>query len=250
VVTIHGTDAVLLERSVVARWLARRVLRRVAVVSAVSESAAAQVGRFAGRAVDAAHVHPMPVETSLFAARSRGGEGLIVVGRLTAQKRVELAIRALARLDRPGVPLTILGDGPERARLESLVAALGLRERVRFRGAQPPEGVAAALAGADVALFPAVGEGFGLAAAEALMMGVPVAACHDGGGVLTVVPPSGAGRRAEPSAESLAQAISELLADPEARASAWIAGKRWREQLSPAHAAEACERWYREALRA
>jgi len=250
VVTVHGTDAALLERSAVARWFARRVLRRVAVVTAVSESAAAQVRRFAGRAVGATHVHPMPVETGLFADRSRGGEGLVVVGRLTAQKRVELAIRALERLDRPTIPLTILGDGPERPRLESLVVALGLEKRVRFLGAQPPAGVAAVLAGADLALFPAVGEGFGLAAAEALMVGVPVVACHDGGGVLTVVPASGAGRRAEPSADSLARSVSDLLSDSGARDSAWLAGQRWRAELSPGHAAEACERWYREALSA
>ena len=45
-------------------------------------------------------------------------------------------------------------------------------------------------------LFPARDEGFGLTAAEALMAaGVPVVACTDGGGVLDVVPSSGAGRR-------------------------------------------------------
>jgi hypothetical protein len=106
--------------------------------------------------------------------------------------------------------------------------------------------VAAALASADVALFPAAGEGFGLAAAEALMVGVPVVACHDGGGVLTVVPASGAGRRAELTADSLARAANDLLTDPGARCRR-SAGARWRHELSPAHAAEACERWYRSA---
>ena len=248
VVTIHGTDAAILERSPLARFLARRVLRKVGVVTAVSESAAAQIGRFAGRSIDAAHVHPMPVETRLFAHRGHGGKGMIVVGRLTAQKRVELAIRALAALARPGLTLTILGDGPERERLEACAASLGLAGRVRFLGSQPPEGVAAALSEADVALFPAAGEGFGLSAAEALMSGVPVVACRDGGGVLSVVPPSGAGRRADPSPQSLARATSELLDDPDARDAAWREGQRWRHQLSPEHAAEACERWYREAL--
>jgi glycosyltransferase involved in cell wall biosynthesis len=248
VVTIHGTDAAMLERSALARFFARRVLGQAAVVTAVSESAAEKIGRFAGRKVDAAHVHPMPVKTSLFGRRGTGGKGIIVVGRLTAQKRVDLAIETLAALARPGLTLTILGDGPERSLLEHRVASLGLESRVRFLGAQPPERVAAELAEADVALFPAVGEGFGLSAAEALMMGVPVVACHDGGGVLSVVPASGAGRRAEPSAQSLARATGELLADTGAREIAWREGQRWREQLSPEHAAEACERWYREAL--
>ncbi|TFG51418.1 MAG: glycosyltransferase family 4 protein [Gemmatimonadales bacterium] len=248
VVTIHGTDAAMLERSALARFLARRVLRSATVVTAVSDSAAARISRFTGRQVDAAHIHPMPVETRLFGQKGTGGKGMIVVGRLTAQKRVDLAIRALAALARPGLTLTILGDGPERSRLEGRVTSLGLEGRVRFLGAQPPERVAAELAGADVALFPAAGEGFGLSAAEALMMGVPVVACHDGGGVLSVVPASGAGRRADPSAQSLARAASELLGDPGAREAAWRDGQRWREQLSPEHAAEACEGWYREAL--
>jgi len=248
VLTVHGTDAAILERSPLARILARRVFRRAAVVTAVSESAAGQIGRYAGRIVDRAHVHPMPVRTQLFGERGCGGGGLIVVGRLTTQKRVDLAIGALAEIARPGLTLTILGDGPDRNRLEASVASLGLGDRVRFLGAQPPEVVAARLAEADVALFPAAGEGFGLSAAEALMVGVPVVACHDGGGVLTVVPAGGAGRRADPSPKSLAQATSELLANADAREAAWREGRRWREQLSPEHAAEACERWYREAL--
>jgi glycosyltransferase involved in cell wall biosynthesis len=248
VVTIHGTDAAILERSPLARFLARRVLRRVAVVTAVSESAAARIGRYAGRFVDRAHVHPMPVETRLFGQRGRGGKGMIVVGRLTAQKRVDLAIETLTAIARPGLTLTILGDGPERNSLEARVVSLGLGGRVRFLGTQPPERVAAALAEADVALFPAAGEGFGLSAAEALMVGVPVVACHDGGGVLTVVPASGAGRRADPSPKSLAQATTELLDDADAREAAWREGQRWRDQLSPERAAEVCERWYREAL--
>ncbi len=249
VITVHGTDAMLFERSAVARLLARPVFRRARVVTAVSSRAGEIITRITGRAVGATHRQPMPVETDRFVA-GRGGNGLIVVARLTAQKRVDLAIEALAELRRMGPPriLTIVGDGPERPALEALARTLGVADAVSFRGAKPLAVVAQLLARADLALFPAHHEGFGLAAAEALMCGVPVVACEDGGGVLEVVPWDGAGRVAAPEPAAIARASNELLHLPGARALATIEGQRWRELLSPAAVAEICERWYHEAL--
>ena len=82
-------------------------------------------------------------------------------------------------------------------------------------------------------LFPAQGEGFGLAAAEALMAGVPVVACWDGGGLLDVVPETGAGRLTLPSAEALSDATLDLLQDPDRMALARLVGESWRARLSP-----------------
>lgn len=248
VLTVHGTDGTILARSRLAALLARPLFRRARVVTAVSSAAAEAIETATGRRVDATHIHPMPVDTERYRASSRGGGGLIVVARLTRQKRIDLAIRALPHLARSDLRLTILGDGPERAALERLVAEMALGDRVRFLGAVPPSQVAACLGDADVALFPAVGEGFGLAAAEALMAGVPVVACHDGGGVLTVVPAEGEGRRVPPDPPAIARAIEELLADPGSRPAAVVAGQGWRETLSASRVAEVCERWYDEAL--
>ena len=74
-------------------------------------------------------------------------------------------------------------------------------------------------------IFPAQGEGFGLVAAEALMAGVPVVACWDGGGVLDVVPPTGAGRLTLPAPEAMGDAILGLLAEPDRRAMARAGGR-------------------------
>jgi glycosyltransferase involved in cell wall biosynthesis len=93
-----------------------------------------------------------------------------------------------------------------------------------------------------------VGEGFGLVAAEALMQGVPVIACSDGGGLLDVVPATGAGRIVAPDAESIATAMLDVLADPSSRDAARAEGARWREHLSPEFVAERCLGWYRRAL--
>jgi glycosyltransferase involved in cell wall biosynthesis len=248
VLTVHGTDAVLLSRSRLVGCAAAPLFRRARVVTAVSATAASAIARATGRAINRVHVQPMPIDTARYQRWSRGGNGLLLVARLTRQKRVDLALQALALV--PEVPLTVIGDGPQRPDLEALRDRLGLSTRVRFLGARSPADVAEALTGADLALFPAREEGFGLAAAEALMAGVPVVACEDGGGVLSVVPASGAGRRAKPEPESFAHAIRELRGDASARESARQEGVHWRRALGPHHVAQAFEGWYREAIHA
>lgn len=249
VLTCHGTDVALLGRSAIARAIARPVFARARVVTAVSQELARRIAASVGRLVDASHVQPMPLDAAGFRP-GPGGGGAVVVGRLSGQKRVELAIGAIAELSDLGhpVPLTIVGDGPARPALERMVRDRRLDALVRFTGTVPPDAVSAHLAAADAMLFPAEGEGFGLAAAEAFMCGVPVVACLDGGGVLDVVPGEGAGRRASPSPVALSSALRELLADPSARRQAAEEGERWRTRLSPDAAAAVCERWYREAL--
>jgi glycosyltransferase involved in cell wall biosynthesis len=191
----------------------------------------------------------MPADTERF-SWTTGGGGAVVVARLTPQKRVHLAIEAVAALAAAGheLPLTIIGDGPERASLERLVARLGIVPFVHFAGTVAPVDVPFHLAGADIMIFPAQGEGFGLAAAEALMAGIPVIACWDGGGVLDVVPETGAGRLVLPSGEAIGNAVLELLNDPDRMAVGRLVGESWRARLAPNHVAELCEGWYREAL--
>jgi glycosyltransferase involved in cell wall biosynthesis len=249
VLTVHGTDAALLRDSRLARRLARPVFARARVVTAVSRELAGWVQTATGRHVAPSQVHPMPADSASW-PWTTGGGGTIAVARLTAQKRINLAIETTAFLASCGhdLPLTIVGDGPERERLERQVQRLGIGAFVRFVGAVAPAEVTGYLASADLMLFPAQGEGFGLAAAEALMVGVPVVACWDGGGLLDVVPESGAGRLTLPSAEALSDAALDLLQDPDRLSLARLVGESWRARLSPEHVAEVCEGWYREAL--
>ncbi len=249
VVTVHGSDAALLRHSRVARALARPVFDRARIVTAVSRELAGWVQSGVGRFIPPAHVHPMPVETAGY-PWTTGGGGALVVARLTPQKRIDLAIETIAFLASCGhdLPLTIVGDGPERGALERQVERLGIAPFVQFAGAVSPGEIAGFLAHADVMLFPAQGEGFGLAAAEALMAGVPVVACWDGGGVLDIVPESGAGRLTLPSPEAMSDALLDLLHDPDHRELTRLLGESWRARLAPDHVAEICEGWYREAL--
>jgi glycosyltransferase involved in cell wall biosynthesis len=249
VLTVHGTDAALLRKSRLARRLARPVFARAKLVTAVSRELAGWVQNATGRHIANAHVQPMPVDSSGW-PWTTGGGGAVVIARLTAQKRINLAIETTAFLASCGhdLPLTIVGDGPERPALERQVERLGIGAFVRFAGAVPPSDIAGFLARADLLLAPAAGEGFGLAAAEALMAGVPVVACWDGGGLLDVVPEAGAGRLTLPSPEALSDATLDLLQDPQRLALAKLVGESWRARLSPAAVAEQCEGWYREAL--
>lgn len=88
------------------------------------------VSRYLGGLLGAPHtVLPYPIEP---ARAARRGEALLVVARLNALKGVDRALRLAARLGRP---LVVVGDGPERARLEALAAELGVH--ADFRGATP-----------------------------------------------------------------------------------------------------------------
>jgi glycosyltransferase involved in cell wall biosynthesis len=250
VLTSHGSDAALLRRSRLMRSLARPVYRRAAVVTAVSSEIARWIEVATGRRLEPRYVQPMPVDADRFLP-SVGGGGAVVVSRLVPQKRVHLAIEAVAHLQRTrglALPLVIVGDGPERGALERLAAEREVASRVRFAGAVRPTDIPAYLKTADVMLFPARDEGFGLVAAEAFLAGVPVVACRDGGGVLDIVAEAGAGRCVDPTPEAIAAAAVEMIGSPETARDLLRLRESWRQRLSADAVAGVCEAWYREAL--
>jgi glycosyltransferase involved in cell wall biosynthesis len=100
---------------------------------------------------------------------------VLAVARLTMQKGVDVAVRALSALP-PDTVLVVLGEGPERAALEQLAADLGVVDRVFLLGRVPD--VAAWLQRAAAFVHPARWEGFGLAVLEAMLAGLPVVASN------------------------------------------------------------------------
>ncbi|MGH2820633.1 MAG: glycosyltransferase, partial [Actinomycetota bacterium] len=115
---------------------------------------------------------------------------LLSVGRVQPLKGLDLAIRACAELrDRSGrAPLLVVvggasgGSGRDHLRrLEALIAALGLDDRVRFVGPQPHSSLPEYYRAADALLMCSYSESFGLAALEAHACGVPVVATDVGG---------------------------------------------------------------------
>jgi len=101
---------------------------------------------------------------------------IVAMGRLTEQKGFDLLLRAYAEIAErhPDWDLTIWGEGPDRTELEALADSLGIAERLSLPGRTAnPE---AALCRGSLFVFPSRYEGFGLALAEAMSLGLPVIA--------------------------------------------------------------------------
>ncbi len=96
------------------------------------------------------------------------------VGRLSADKRLDAAVRLLPR--NPLWHLVLCGHGTEEGRLRALAHELGCAARLHLLGEVHPDRVGDVLAALDVFVFPTVAETFGLAAVEAAQAGVPVVA--------------------------------------------------------------------------
>jgi glycosyltransferase involved in cell wall biosynthesis len=136
---------------------------------------------------------------------------VIVPRRLFEKNGVEYFIRALPLVRRElDIEAVLVGDGPERNRLEQLVAELGVGDMVTFLGSRPNEEMPGLLAGADVAVFPSLLEATSVAALEAMSCGVPVAASRVGG--LPQIVDESVGALFEPAdPPALAEALTRLL---------------------------------------
>jgi glycosyltransferase involved in cell wall biosynthesis len=111
--------------------------------------------------------------------------------------------------------LEIVGDGPARAEVEHALLPLG--SRITYAGALDAAGVAARLGAADLFVWPAINEAFGLALLEAQASGLPVVVGASGG-VPDIVEDGMSGRLVPPgNAEALAAAVRSLLEDPALR---------------------------------
>ena len=105
---------------------------------------------------------------------------IVVVGRLEIVKGVSLAIEAMRVASVPAaVHLWIVGEGPERMRLERLRTSYSLGERVTFTGFR--DDAAAFIAHADLVLMPSLHEGLPYTMLEAIAAGTPIAASAVGG---------------------------------------------------------------------
>ena len=214
VTTFHTSH--FLKRAEQPLW--RPILARFVRGSDHALAASVEIARVAERLAPGAHVEALTngVETSLFrpvaptlppADRWR----LIVPRRLFHKNGVEFLVRAMpyisARLDAEAV---LIGDGPERERLEGLVRELGMSERVRFLGKRRNDEMAGILSSGDLAIFPSLMEATSVAALEAMACELPVAASRVGG--LPEIVDDEVGGLFEPSdPRSLADVVVRLL---------------------------------------
>ena len=158
------------------------------------------------------------------------GFALGVAGRLTAQKALGDTLEALARV--PDVALLVLGDGPERAKLERRAGELGLADRVRFLGAGTRDDVIALFRAVDAALLTSAWENLPHTLLEALATGTPVIATAVGG-IPEVVRDEENGLLVPPrDIAAIASAIDRLVHDDALRASLAAAAAPSVEELA------------------
>lgn len=157
---------------------------------------------------------------------------IIVPRRLFPKNGVEDLIRALPLiLAEMEVEVVLVGDGPERERLEGLARELKVGERVRFMGKRPHHEMPALLSSGTLAVIPSLMEATSVAALESMACGLPVAASEVGGlpeivdaNVGALFPP------ADPAA--LARSVVALLRDPGLEEKGREARKRVVEEWS------------------
>jgi glycosyltransferase involved in cell wall biosynthesis len=182
-----------------ARW-DRDTAGRADRYVAISHYVAGRIGRYYNR--QATVVYP-PVDTDFFHPDATTPERFaLIVSALVPYKRVGVAIAACARA---GVPLTIVGDGPERAALERDAPA-----STRFLGRVSDDEIRALYRRAAVALLPGE-EDFGIVPLEAQACGRPVVALGRGGAVETVKHGETGLLVDELSAEAFADAIVDAV---------------------------------------
>ena len=256
VMTVHGWHRAN-RQLVLYEWLERRLAARFDRVFAVSpelRDALRQTGVAETKLVLARNAFDLtgavwPDEAAIRAARGRWGlpDGPAVgaVGRLRREKGLDVLIRALA--GQPGVPLVLVGDGPERAELERLAAELELQPAPVFAG--ETDRPLATLAALSVVALPSRSEGLPQSLLEAMALGRPVVASRvaglpdvlDQGRCGLLVPPD--------DPEALRGAIRRLLDDP---ALAARLGRAARQRVETTYALAALgdltEREYRAAL--
>jgi len=150
------------------------------------------------------------------------GPLLLFVGRIQPLKGAAVAVATLASVarDQPDAHLVVVGgpSGPhgdeEVARIEELVDALGLADRVVFVPPRPHELLSTFYRAADVCLVPSRSESFGLVALEAAACGTPVVA-SDVGGLRSLVDHGRTGYLVEdPDPEAYAAWVRQILAEP------------------------------------
>ncbi|MDJ0975201.1 MAG: glycosyltransferase [Planctomycetota bacterium] len=238
--------------------LDRRVLKRLDAVVVVADAMCAMLLK-RGVPADRIHLVPNAIDTDAVSATAAAARDdlraawdvtdhtvLLALGRLSPEKGQDVLLEALARMPAEATrPLTLVlvGDGATRGALEAQAERLGLTGRVRFLGWR--DDPHACLGAADAVVLPSRTEGLPLALLEAMAAERPVVATRVGG-VPDALADGEAGWLATPDdAGSLADALTAMLADADARAAKIAAGRaRVTAHYSAARQARALEAVY------
>lgn len=161
---------------------------------------------------------------------------LLSIGRLIHWKGFDLSLKAFARFQHefPASEYWLIGDGPERKRLERLARKLGITEKVSFWGSQPRSVVMDKLTACDALIHPSLHDSGGWVCLEAMAAGRPVVCLDLGGPAIQVTEETGIKVPAvtpEQVVGDLAAALNRLAAYPGLRAQLGSEGRRRVETL-------------------
>ncbi|RLJ36210.1 glycosyltransferase involved in cell wall biosynthesis [Litoreibacter meonggei] len=227
--TLHGPADLLEPR----RWALGEKTARAEFVACISNFARSQVMLFS----DPVHWHKLRIihcgvtpdryhsSETPNTPDPQSGAHLVFVGRLAAVKGLRILLEGFtaARVSRPDLRLTLVGDGDDRAHLEKLAKPLG--DAVQFVGYKSQDEVAAILAEADMLVLPSFAEGVPVVLMEAMASGKPVIASLVAG-VPELVDDGVSGFLVPPGdVDTFAARLGQLADDPALRVRMGIAGR-------------------------
>jgi len=207
------------------RLLARQerlVFERAALILANGPHAADSVRQAYPHVADRLQVLTYPVDPALFrpdpnARRRASSPYLLFTGRINdPRKNVGMLIRAFVRVRaaRPDMNLVLAGEAPE-AGVTRALAETGLVDAVHFVGHQPVPALVVLYQGAELFVLPSLQEGLSISMLEALACGLPVVATRCGGPESVLLEGVTGRLVANDAPDAMADAILELLANPE-----------------------------------
>jgi teichuronic acid biosynthesis glycosyltransferase TuaC len=257
VVTVHGLDAFFDNqvRGYAGAWckrIAQFVYRSASRVICISDKVAGKVVDNTAARADTRVIYNSVDSQMFFPAPADFLPNTILsVGNLIPIKGYELLLRALAAIlpEYPQISCEIIGDGPERYRLNRLASDCNIADKVRFLGRQSRKQVADAMRRCVLFALPSRYEGLGCVYLEAMSAATPVIACR-GQGIDEIIQHGSNGWLIDPgNLEELIAALSTLLQNLQLRRQIGEAARRTvLQSLTSAHQAAQLAAVYRECL--
>ncbi|MGH9497286.1 MAG: glycosyltransferase [Candidatus Sulfotelmatobacter sp.] len=258
VISVHGLDAFATKQvpgraSEWSRRISRRVYRASRRVICVSERVREEVLQGTGQSVRTSVVYN-GVDPGLFSpgAETKSSEVVVLsIGNLIPIKGHDALLRAMAAIagEFPNTILEIIGEGPERQRLDALAGQLGVGGRVRFLGRQTRRQVADAMRNCTLFALPSSYEGLGCVYLEAMATAKATIGCR-GQGIAEIIRHGSNGFLVGPGNDKeLALALTMLLRDEPCRQNLGRAARDTiLDRFTLEYQAETLARIYRECL--
>ncbi len=216
--TLHGSGIFFEAHT----WRLDQKLDRAAFTACISHFTRSQASVFAApETLERLHIVHCGIEPERLDPVEHSGTAnrMMFVGRVIEAKGLTVLFEAMKSLtpSLPNLTLTVVGDGPDRSRLESRARSMGLGDRVEFVGAKSQSEVAKLLSSAEIFVLPSFAEGVPVVIMEALGSGVPVVASFVGG-IPELIEHDKTGFLVRPGDPvRLAEHIEALATDPDLR---------------------------------